>query len=77
MKKSSSKKRRAVMPGIEMPATSASGGVGSGVSGGVVDAGSGLGDAQEEMRPNIPSLEDSIPRYESTAALDALLSSTA
>lgn len=76
VKKSSSKKRRAVMPGIEMPATSTSGGIGSGVSGGVVDAGSGLGDAQEEMRPNIPSLEDSIPRYESTAALDALLSST-
>lgn len=32
--------------------------------------------AEEEERPEIPSLENSIPRYESTAALDALLSST-
>ncbi|WP_018142877.1 ParB/RepB/Spo0J family partition protein [Alloscardovia criceti] len=31
---------------------------------------------EEEMRPAIPSLENSIPRYESSAALDALLSST-
>ncbi|TCD54289.1 ParB/RepB/Spo0J family partition protein [Alloscardovia theropitheci] len=32
--------------------------------------------SDEEERPEIPSLENSIPRYESTAALDALLSST-
>ncbi|WP_418969318.1 ParB/RepB/Spo0J family partition protein [Alloscardovia omnicolens] len=54
VKKNSSKKRRAVMPGIDMPSS--------------VEA--------EEERPNIPSLKDSIPHYESTAALDALLSST-
>ncbi|MFC0265675.1 ParB/RepB/Spo0J family partition protein [Alloscardovia macacae] len=56
------KTQRAAMPAIEMP------GMGS-------DRGSAA-DSLEEERPAIPSLQDSIPHYKSTDALDALLSST-
>lgn len=53
--------RRPAMPGIDMP---------------VAQEVTAKDTAEEEERPAIPSLADSIPSYKSSAGLDALLSST-